>query len=105
MNIDRGPTTQPTLRQYLRIIPYQNDSTLEEYLAYADEHEDMTEIQAVKDYVNGMNEFARRKVTWDRLNEIGFTWANAKTEVQKMVDGLRRRSQRRRLPAPVEEMA
>ncbi|KAK3178846.1 hypothetical protein OEA41_000983 [Lepraria neglecta] len=105
MNIDRGPTTQPTLRQYLRIIPYQNDSTLEEYLAYADEHEDMTEIQAVKDYVNGMNEFARRKVVWDRLDETGFTWANAKTEVQKMVGGLRRRSQRRRLPALVEEMA
>ena len=96
---------QPAQAQHVRFMAMQNDMTLEEYLAYGNNAIVTWERQAVKDFINGINEFARRKVIWQRLEQVGFTWANAIPEVQKMVDGMKRKVTRRSLPAPmVEEM-
>ena len=81
----------------------QGNSTLKEYLAYGDGMMQVYETQAVKDFVNGMNEFARREVVWDKLEKAGWTWANVKPEIQKMVDVTKRRSKRRALPALADE--
>ena len=77
----------------------QNDMTLDEYLVYGNNAIMTWERQAVMDFVNGINEFARRKVIWEKLEQVGFTWASAVPEVQRMINGGRRRSTRRQLPA------
>ena len=81
----------------------QGSSTLKEYLAYGDGMMQVYEAQAVKDFVNGMNEFARREIVWDKLERVGWTWANAKPEIRKMVDVTKRRSKRRAGSALADE--
>ena len=105
MQLDADVTqTQPSdVVRHVRRMEMQGNSTLKEYLAYGDGMMHVYEAQAVKDFVNGMNEFARRKVIWDKLERVGWTWANAKPEIQKMVGGTKRRSKRRALSAPADE--
>lgn len=100
MQFDADTQTQPgNLGRHIQRMEMQGNSTLKEYLSYGDGMMQVYEVQAVKDFVNGMNEFARRKVVWDELEKVGWTWANAKPEIQKMVDGTKRRSKRRALSA------
>ena len=96
MQLDVETQTQPSnVVRHIRRMEMQGDSTLKDYLAYGDGMMQIYEAQAVKDFVNGMNEFARREVVWDKLERVGWTWDNAKPEIQKMVDGTLRRSRRR----------
>ena len=100
MQVDQPPNhQQPIQAPHVRIMAMQNDMTLDEYLMYGNNAIMTWERQAVMDFVNGINEFARRKVIWEKLEQVGFTWANAVPEVQKMINGGRRRSTRRQLPA------
>ncbi len=104
MQSDGDIQAQPsTVVRHVRRMEMQGNLTLKEYLAYGEGMMQVYEAQAVKDFVNGMNEFARRKVVWDKLEKVGWTWANAKPEIQKMVDGTKRRSKRGALPALAEE--
>ena len=103
MEIDGETQTKPSIAvRHIRKMDMQGNSTLKEYLAYGDNMIKVYEAQAVKDFVNGMNEYARRKAVWDKLEKTGWTWANVKPEIQKMIDGTRRRS-KRMLPAPPME--
>ena len=104
MQIDGDIQAQPsTVVRHVRRMEMQGNSTLKDYLAYGEGMMQIYEAQAVKDFVNGMNEYARRKVVWDKLEKVGWTWANAKHEIQKMMDGTKRKSKRRALPALAEE--
>ena len=104
MQIDRDIEAQPsTVVRHVQRMEMQGNSTLKEYLAYGEDMMQIYEVQAVKDFVNGMNEFARRKVVWDRLERVGWTWANAKHEILKMMHGTKRRSKRRSMSALADE--
>ena len=104
MQVDADTQTQPSAAvRHIRKMEMQGNSTLKDYLAYGDGMMQVYEAQAVKDFVNGINEFARREVVWDKLEKVGWTWANAKPEIQKMVDCTKRRSKRRALSALADE--
>ena len=104
MQIDGDIQAQPsTVIRHVRRMEMQGNSTLTEYLAYGEGMMQLYEAQAVKDFVNGMNEYARRKAVWDKLEKVGWTWANAKYEIQKMMDGTKQRPKRRALHALAEE--
>ena len=104
MQIDGDIQAQPsTVVRHVQRMEMQGNSTLKEYLAYGEDMMQVYEVQAVKDFVNGMNEFARRKVVWDKLEKVGWTWANAKHEIQKMMHGTKRRSKRRAMSALADE--
>ena len=104
MQIDEDIQAQPsTVVRHVRRMEMQSSSTLKEYLAYGEGMMQIYEAQAVKDFVNGMNEYARRKVVWDKLEKVGWTWVNAKHEIQKMMEGTKKRSKRRAMSALAEE--
>ena len=105
MQIDGDIHAQPsTVVRHVRRMEMQGNSTLKEYLTYGEGMMQIYEAQAVKDFVNGMNEYARRKIVWDKLEKVGWTWANAKHEVQKMMEGTKRRPKRRAMSALAEEV-
>ena len=105
MQIDGDIPAQPsTVVRHIRKMEMQGNSTLKEYLTYGEGMMQVYEAQGVKDFVNGMNEYARRKVVWDKLEKVGWTWANAKHEIQKMMEGTKRRSKRRAMSALADEV-
>ncbi|KAL8706704.1 MAG: hypothetical protein Q9201_000229 [Fulgogasparrea decipioides] len=92
--------------------PQQNDCTIsqgrltyEEYLASGEGFIravlEQAELQAVKAYVQGMRQPFRKKPVWEALEAKGWTWENARHELQKIVDeGKRRRRSRRTIQLP-----
>ncbi|KAL8734770.1 MAG: hypothetical protein Q9181_003055 [Wetmoreana brouardii] len=83
----------------------QGRATYEEYLASGEGFTqavlEQAEIQAVKAYVQGMRQPFRRKPVCEALEAKGWTWENARHEIQKIVDeGKRRRRSRRTIQLP-----
>ncbi|KAL8862910.1 MAG: hypothetical protein Q9178_000852 [Gyalolechia marmorata] len=78
----------------------QGKATYQEYLAsgenYVRKVVQQSEAQAVKAYIQGMRQRFRRQPVWDALEANGWTWANAKHEIQMIIDEGKRRRQRRR---------
>ncbi|KAL8729830.1 MAG: hypothetical protein Q9166_004471 [cf. Caloplaca sp. 2 TL-2023] len=60
-----------------------------------------SEARAVKAYIQGMRQRFRRKPVWDALEGKGWTWENARHEIQMIIDeGKRRRQNRRTIQLP-----
>ncbi|KAL8781594.1 MAG: hypothetical protein Q9213_005944 [Squamulea squamosa] len=83
----------------------QGKATYQEYLAtgesFVKRAVQQAEAQAVKAYIQGMRQRFRRKPVWDTLEAKGWTWANAKQEMQTIIDeGRRRRQSRRTIQLP-----
>ncbi|KAL8774708.1 MAG: hypothetical protein Q9209_000647 [Squamulea sp. 1 TL-2023] len=83
----------------------QGKATYQEYLAtgesFVEKAIHQAEAQAVKAYIQGMRQRFRRKPVWDTLEAKGWTWANAKHEMQRIIDeGRRRRQSRRTIQLP-----
>ncbi|KAL9604817.1 MAG: hypothetical protein Q9219_000265 [cf. Caloplaca sp. 3 TL-2023] len=68
----------------------QGRATYEQYLASGDTFVQamiaQSEVQAVKIFVQGMRQAFRRKRVWKALEEKGWTWENARCELQRIVD-------------------
>ncbi|KAL8829041.1 MAG: hypothetical protein Q9170_006343 [Blastenia crenularia] len=92
------------------IVISQGRATYEEYLASGDAFVRgvvaQSEVQAVKAFVQGMRQAFRRKPVWKALEEKGWTWMNARYELQQVVDECkwRRRSRRTVHLPPLKEM-
>ncbi|KAL8997319.1 MAG: hypothetical protein Q9188_006354 [Gyalolechia gomerana] len=83
----------------------QGRATYEDYLASGDTFVRavvaQSEVQAVKAFVQGMRQAFRRKPVSKALEEKGWTWKNARYELQQIVDeGKRRRRSRRTVELP-----
>ncbi|KAL8642862.1 MAG: hypothetical protein Q9228_000509 [Teloschistes exilis] len=83
----------------------QGRATYAEYLVSGEkfirEVLEQSEVQAVKAYVNGMKQPFRQKAVVEALETNGWTWQNARNELQKIVDeGKRRRQSRRSIKLP-----
>ncbi|KAL8912354.1 MAG: hypothetical protein Q9171_002641 [Xanthocarpia ochracea] len=78
----------------------QGKATYQEYLAsgenYVRKVVQQSEAQAVKAYIQGMRQRFRRQPVWDALEANGWTWANARHEIQMIIDEGKRRRQKRR---------
>ncbi|KAL9586686.1 MAG: hypothetical protein Q9212_000755 [Teloschistes hypoglaucus] len=98
------PKDLPALQQHDWSIT-QGRATYAEYLAagekFVREVLEQSEVQAVKAYVNGMKQPFRQKAVVEALESNGWTWQNARNELQKIVDeGKRRRQSRRSIKLP-----
>ncbi|KAL8694050.1 MAG: hypothetical protein Q9218_001228 [Villophora microphyllina] len=83
----------------------QGRATYAEYLATGEqfirEALEQSEMQAVKAYINGMKQPFRQRAVVEALDTNGWTWQNARNELQKIVDeGKRRRQSRRTIKLP-----
>ncbi|KAI4260435.1 MAG: hypothetical protein LQ352_000297 [Teloschistes flavicans] len=83
----------------------QGRATYAEYLASGEkfirEVLEQSEVQAVKAYINGMKQPFRQRAVVEALEINGWTWQNARHELQKIVDeGKRRRQSRRSIKLP-----
>lgn len=101
---DASPKDFSSPPQYIPKIS-QGRATYEEYLAsgeiFVRAALDQAEVQAVKAYIQGMRQPFRRKPVWEALEAKGWTWENARHELQKIVDeGKRRRRSRRTVQLP-----
>lgn len=94
-----------TLPQHFRSSISQGQATYQEYLAsgetFVREILQQSEAQAVKAYVKGMRAKFRRQAVWTALETEGWTWANARHEIQLIIDeGKKRRQGRRTMQLP-----
>ncbi|KAL8937543.1 MAG: hypothetical protein Q9211_003628 [Gyalolechia sp. 1 TL-2023] len=83
----------------------QGRATYEDYLASGDTFVRavvaQSEVQAVKAFIQGMRQAFRRKPVSKALEKKGWTWKNARYELQQIVDeGKRRRRSRRTVELP-----
>ncbi|KAI4099169.1 MAG: hypothetical protein LQ339_006110 [Xanthoria mediterranea] len=95
----------PSLPQHFRSSVSQGQATYQEYLAsgetFVREILQQSEAQAVKAYVKGMRAKFRRQAVWTALETEGWTWANARHEIQMIIDeGKKRRQGRRTMQLP-----
>ncbi|KAL8672181.1 MAG: hypothetical protein Q9168_003345 [Polycauliona sp. 1 TL-2023] len=79
----------------------QGKGTYAEYLAagesFVKEILQQSEAQAVKAYVKGMKQRSRRQAVRTALEAKGWTWGNARHEIQMIIDEGKRRRQGRRV--------
>lgn len=99
-------TAQPAVAIPQIIMATQGSSTLDEYLKYGDqvlpESVKLYEAQAVKRFVNGMNDKYGQKLLSETLEKTGWTWGNAKGEILgRMQEGKTRKQRRRRIQTPI----
>ncbi|KAL8682144.1 MAG: hypothetical protein Q9186_001765 [Xanthomendoza sp. 1 TL-2023] len=80
----------------------QGNATFQEYLTSGESFVRKFEAEAVKAYVEGINLIHRRKQVRDSLEEKGWTWENARHEVQLIIDEGKRRLRKRRQPPPLK---
>ncbi|KAL6715865.1 hypothetical protein ACLMJK_006826 [Lecanora helva] len=82
----------------------QDSRSMDEYIKYGDrvitEGKATYEMQAVKRFLSGMKDkYAQEKLT-EKLDNVGWTWEQAKQEINHMVErGRERRRRRRTMPA------
>lgn len=74
----------------------QGKRSYKEYLELGESFIQEAEAQAVKTYVQGMKSRFRRQPVWDALEKKGWTWQNARREIQRIVDEGKKRLQNRR---------
>ncbi|KAL8761999.1 MAG: hypothetical protein Q9184_001946 [Pyrenodesmia sp. 2 TL-2023] len=94
---------EPPQHELLKIS--QGRTTYEEYVKAGEKFVGaavrQTEMRAVKAVVSGMRQAFQRKPMWKTLEEKGWTWSNAKPELQKIVnEAKRRRANRRTIEIP-----
>ncbi|CAL8575408.1 hypothetical protein XPA_001333 [Xanthoria parietina] len=94
-----------SLPPHVRSSISQGQATYQEYLAtgetFVREILQQSEAQAVKTYVKGMRAKFRRQAVWTALETEGWTWANARHEIQLIIDeGKKRRQGRRTMQLP-----
>ncbi|KAL8808423.1 MAG: hypothetical protein Q9223_001586 [Gallowayella weberi] len=78
----------------------QGKASFQEYLTSGESFVRNFEAQAVKAYVEGINLSYRRKQVRDSLGKRGWTWENARQEMQRIIEECNRRRHNRRQPPP-----